>query len=464
VILSRTAVPCLGLVHFLNGSRATTDARGRQGVWSGYPTWSGESEDVMHKGARRRPLRLVTLGALGAVGAALVYFVDPEYGPVRRRAARAWVTATARRALEPLSGVLGASVSPEGPASAPPPRWQPDRAPAYATEEYRFPDNDVPAAAAATWRPAQSAGPLLGADLDLGPEPEIEWHPSALDLPETGAWAPESMESAGAAGRDRERDELEPAGLDERPAGFDLPLEWRPEDVELPPTPTLAASLPAYGHLREQESVSFTRGAGTTGQPQIVAYDAEPVFEPEPERAAVEAPSGRGPAGAPAHGLGLPLRALAALVGVAACAAVGLGVWAVMRADAVENDREANVAQAQAQVNEQARAIALLSQPDAQRLPVKGSNGSMVLVVGPKGDGLLIITSLRRAPVGKIYQSWVIEGKTLTSSGLFAGGAEHLVVPLAMKVPKGATVAVTLEPAGGSKGPTEAPIYFAKRT
>lgn len=410
----------------------------------------------MHGRARRRPLRLLTLGALGALGTALVYFVDSEYGPVRRRAARAWVTATARRALEPLASVLG-NASDEGPAYVPPPVWQRDSEPASQREEHRQADPGAPLFADAEWHPVESTGPLPR-DFDATPEPE--WHPGAADLPGTGGWPPETIESSSSASSHWALDEVEHARMEGPPEGFELPLEWRPEEVELPVT-HLAASLPAYGHLRDQESVSYTRGS-ETGQPQIVAYDAEPASEPE--RVDVDAPSGGASAAVAKSALQLPLRALAALVAVAACAAVGLGVWAVMRADATENNREANVAQAQAQVDEQARAIALLSQPDAQRLPVKGSNGSMVLVVGPKGDGLLIITSLRRAPVGKIYQSWVIEGKTLTSSGLFAGGAEHLVVPLARKVPKGATVAVTLEPAGGSIGPTKAPLYFAKRT
>jgi hypothetical protein len=51
----------------------------------------------------------------------------------------------------------------------------------------------------------------------------------------------------------------------------------------------------------------------------------------------------------------------------------------------------------------------------------------------------------------------VIEGKMPHPAGFFPGGAKQ-VVTLTRPAPVGATIAVTLEPAGGSKLPTTKPL------
>jgi anti-sigma-K factor RskA len=48
----------------------------------------------------------------------------------------------------------------------------------------------------------------------------------------------------------------------------------------------------------------------------------------------------------------------------------------------------------------------------------------------------------------------VIEGETPKPAGTFAGGGEQTAFALTRAVPDGATVAVTIEPAGGSESPT----------
>jgi anti-sigma-K factor RskA len=57
------------------------------------------------------------------------------------------------------------------------------------------------------------------------------------------------------------------------------------------------------------------------------------------------------------------------------------------------------------------------------------------------------------APSGKVYEVWVIEGKTPRPAGFFPGG-ERQVVTLTRPAPVGSTIAVTLERAGGVKSPT----------
>src|SRR4051812_32784712 len=61
------------------------------------------------------------------------------------------------------------------------------------------------------------------------------------------------------------------------------------------------------------------------------------------------------------------------------------------------------------------------------------------------------------APEGKTYEAWVIpKGKAPIPAGLFSGGGSA-TVHLRGTVPQNATVAVTIEHAGGARAPTTAP-------
>jgi anti-sigma-K factor RskA len=111
----------------------------------------------------------------------------------------------------------------------------------------------------------------------------------------------------------------------------------------------------------------------------------------------------------------------------------------------------------------QARAISIMAQPGATRIPVVGAEERLLLVVGMEGDAVLIVSRLPEAPAGKTYEIWVISGKTPRPAGLFRGGRDA-VVPLTRAVPKGATVALTLERLGGSLKPTSEPIYAVTRS
>jgi anti-sigma factor RsiW len=130
-------------------------------------------------------------------------------------------------------------------------------------------------------------------------------------------------------------------------------------------------------------------------------------------------------------------RALAAVAAVAACAAIGLGVWNVVLHDQLGTARSA-----------------------LQAVGIKGANGS--LVVGSDGQATLVVTGLNRAKTGKTYEAWVIQNGVPTQAGLFQGGTTS-VVRLSHRVPKGAIVAVTLERAGGVQKPTTTPLVVSAR-
>jgi anti-sigma factor RsiW len=115
-------------------------------------------------------------------------------------------------------------------------------------------------------------------------------------------------------------------------------------------------------------------------------------------------------------------RATAAAAAVAACAAVALAAWNVS---------------------------------------LHGSQKSAVgaVLVVRDAHATLTVSGLPRAPAGKIYEAWVIpHGVSPQPAGLFGGKTVQLTAP----VPPNATVAVTLEHAGGAKAPTSRVLVSAQ--
>ena len=147
------------------------------------------------------------------------------------------------------------------------------------------------------------------------------------------------------------------------------------------------------------------------------------------------------------------LRATAAVAAVAACAAIGLGVWAATLSHSLSSER---AKQASA-----ATAVQILADPATRRVALNGRSG--VVAVDPAGRGVLVVRRLPRAVSGKTYEAWVIPaGGKPKSAGLFRGGGPQTVVKLSQTVPRGAVVAATLERAGGASAPTQTPFLSAR--
>jgi anti-sigma-K factor RskA len=167
----------------------------------------------------------------------------------------------------------------------------------------------------------------------------------------------------------------------------------------------------------------------------VLAYDIE---APAPPPALRERILARARAERPRNVIPLrprwALPTAAAVAAVAACAAIGLGIWA-----ATLNSR----------LDDRAEVVAL-----------SGARGS--LVVQPSGEAALIVSGLARAPAGKTYELWVIDEGTPLAAGLFQAGEGRTAVALTRPVPDGAVVAVTLERAGGVRKPTTEPIITAQ--
>ena len=148
-----------------------------------------------------------------------------------------------------------------------------------------------------------------------------------------------------------------------------------------------------------------------------------------------------------------PLRLVSAVAAVAACAAIALGIWAATLRSDLSRQRDARVADE--------AALAVLADPAARRVPLSGRSG--VLAVRPDGVAALAVNALGRAPSGKAYEAWVIRGKSLPQpAGVFGGRSDRpTLVALRRPVPKGVTVAVTVERRGGVSSPTTRPILSA---
>jgi anti-sigma-K factor RskA len=140
-----------------------------------------------------------------------------------------------------------------------------------------------------------------------------------------------------------------------------------------------------------------------------------------------------------------PLAAVAGMAAAAACLAIGLGIWANSLSNSLDQERSAR------------KTYEGFLAGGATAKPLIGADGSLLV----KGDGraALVVCGLADAPSAKTYEAWVISGETPQPAGTFSGGNGCSPVLLTQRVPGNATVAVTLERAGGATSPT-LPILF----
>ncbi|HVM16157.1 MAG TPA: anti-sigma factor [Gaiellaceae bacterium] len=140
-----------------------------------------------------------------------------------------------------------------------------------------------------------------------------------------------------------------------------------------------------------------------------------------------------------------PLYASIAVAAAAAAAAIGVGTWAAGLSSELEREREA---------------LEILAHPRAQSISLAGAEGRLVVTDGR--EAALVVSGLGAPPAGHTYEIWVIQDEQPVPAGLFAGGEDVQVVRLDEPVPPGATVAVTIERAGGVEAPTGEPLFRAR--
>ncbi len=153
--------------------------------------------------------------------------------------------------------------------------------------------------------------------------------------------------------------------------------------------------------------------------------------------------------------------------GLAAAAALVLSTVTVaqdvaLRGNLAQAQRRANTLAAQVtQAERIARAdrqtLADLVSPDAKRYEV--AQGAVIV----RGDRVYFaLSKLPGLPKGKVYQAWVLPkgAKAMQPSVTFTPNADGVaVVALPVDASKVGTVALSVEPEGGSKAPTTTPTF-----
>jgi anti-sigma-K factor RskA len=145
---------------------------------------------------------------------------------------------------------------------------------------------------------------------------------------------------------------------------------------------------------------------------------------------------------------------VAAAAAVAACVAVGLGIWGASLSNKLDQRTQA--------LGNQERITAILSDPNARRNASEDGRGT--LVVSSSGDAVLVLNRLAAARPGRTYEAWIAAAGSPQPAGTFDGGGDVNVVLLARRVPRDAAVLLTVEPDGGTEAPTSQPFLTVHST
>jgi anti-sigma-K factor RskA len=140
------------------------------------------------------------------------------------------------------------------------------------------------------------------------------------------------------------------------------------------------------------------------------------------------------------------------LAAAAVLAAIAMGGWAV------HSRNDANQAAQEAQ-----RLTDVLSAKDVRTASADfGTRGNGTVVVSQsQRRALLVAADLPALPSGKVYEAWTIR-RSPTPAGTFSAGSAQTVVSLPASAVSADSVAVTVEPAGGSSKPTTNPVFAVK--
>jgi anti-sigma-K factor RskA len=122
----------------------------------------------------------------------------------------------------------------------------------------------------------------------------------------------------------------------------------------------------------------------------------------------------------------------------------------------------ARLNQSRAQFATEQAMLADAVSPQARRIAMPGGT-----VIVRAGHMYIMMQNLAAPPKGKVYQAWTLArgAKTVAPSLTFTPNAQGVaIVAIPADARNLAAVAVSVEPAGGSKAPTTKPIAFAALT
>ncbi|MFJ5305435.1 anti-sigma factor domain-containing protein [Streptomyces sp. NPDC088350] len=144
--------------------------------------------------------------------------------------------------------------------------------------------------------------------------------------------------------------------------------------------------------------------------------------------------------------------ALAACL-AAATALGGTAVWQHQRAEDARTE-------ARAATRATDEIAAVLAAPDARTRAAALTGGATGTVVVSRGRGraVFVVSGMERPPGGKVYQLWFDDGGTMRSAGLMNPDRGDQAVLLRGSVDGASGMGITVEPTGGSRHPTSAPL------
>jgi anti-sigma-K factor RskA len=149
-----------------------------------------------------------------------------------------------------------------------------------------------------------------------------------------------------------------------------------------------------------------------------------------------------------------PKRWPALLAAAAVFAVLGFGGWAWQARQAAQRDAQQATQQA-AQLTE------LLSARDVKTVTGRGVASGMTgtVVLSPsRRQAVLVASHLPELPDGKVYEAWTIK-KAPAPAGTFTAAEAKRLVALPRSALRAQSVAITVEPKGGSAQPTSDAIF-----
>jgi anti-sigma factor RsiW len=139
---------------------------------------------------------------------------------------------------------------------------------------------------------------------------------------------------------------------------------------------------------------------------------------------------------------------------LAGCASIGLGAWSLTLSHRLHATRS--------QLADVQQIAYLMTQPSTRHVALSGRPGQ--LLVAPNGQAALV-TTLERAPSGRVYQVWVVKVTGHPRpAGAFRGGGDRPLLVLSEPVESGTLVMITLERVTGPPTPTSSPLATAEVT
>jgi anti-sigma-K factor RskA len=151
--------------------------------------------------------------------------------------------------------------------------------------------------------------------------------------------------------------------------------------------------------------------------------------------------------------------------GAAVLLLIGLLSWNLLLQGQVD-DLQGQVQDSQSQVDDLQAQVRDAQAQQTQTVQLSGTwanQGADAKVASINGNTIVLVADdLPSIPEEQTCQIWVIKDDVPESSGLFQPGGAETAAPITPPIKKGDTIAVTVEPAGGSEQPTTDPVLSAE--